>query len=101
MGQKRLAKKVDKLEKKADRFKDKASEKASALSSQASDKAHELSDKAAVKMGRKPEPKRGKKGLLALLVDRRGRVRVLHEEEARAGARRGALGGAARPLTRP
>lgn len=68
MGQKRLAKKVDKFEKKADKFKDKASARAAKLSDSASSKAHELSDKAAVKMGKKPEPKKGKKGILALLV---------------------------------
>ncbi len=68
MGQKRLAKKVDRFERKADKFKDKASSKASKLSTQASTKAHELSDKAAVKMGKKPEKKKGKKGFLGLLV---------------------------------
>lgn len=67
MGQKRLAKKVDKLEKRADKLKDQASAKATKLSAQASDKAHELSDKAAVKMGKK-QPKKSKKGLLALLA---------------------------------
>jgi hypothetical protein len=67
MGQKRLAKKVDKFEKKAERFKDKATARAQQLSGQASAKAHELGDKAATMTRKQPE-KKSRKGLVTLVM---------------------------------
>lgn len=68
MGKRRRAKKVDKFEKKAEKFKDKAAARAQELSGQASVKAQELGEKAAVMAGKKEPEKRSKKGLLALVT---------------------------------
>jgi hypothetical protein len=67
MGRKRLAKKVDKFERKAERFKDKASVRAQELSGQASAKAQELGEKAATMTGKQPE-KKSRKGLVTLVM---------------------------------